>query len=142
MNDLLALFYEPFFDYDSYQDLLNSVFDNADYGKIGLVLTLVPLVVLAIFYKLWDPIRNQLLMLGVSIVLVLIIAYSSTSGILYSNGGILQSIGDYAGDDGQIDPNYFVFQMSMISLLYGVIISLAYSFGLKLISTNNSHNPI
>ena len=142
MNDLLALFYEPFFDYNSYQDLLNLVFDNADYGKLGFILILIPLVVLAVFYKLWDPIRNQLLMLGLSILLVLIIAYSATSGILYSNGGILQAIGNYTGDDGQIDPDYFVFQMSMISLLYGVIISLAYSFGLKLISTNNSHNPI
>ena len=141
MNDLLALLYEPFFDYNTYQDLLNLVFDNADYGKLGFILILIPLVVLGIFYKLWDPIRNQLLMLGLSVLLLLVIVYSSTTGILYNNGGILQEIGNYTGDDGQMDPDYFVFQMSMISMLYSVIISTVFSFGLKLISTNNSHNP-
>jgi ABC-type arginine transport system permease subunit len=80
-------------------------------------------------------------MLGLSVLLVLVIVYSATTGILYNNGGILQEIGNYTGDDGQIDPDFFVFQMSMISLLYGAIISTVYSFGLKLISINNSRNP-
>jgi len=141
MNNLLAPMYELFFDYASYQDLLDMIYNNYDYGKIGLVLLLVPLALLAVFYKVWEPMRKQRLMWFLSLLLILIITYLSTTVIINNNGEILEYIGNYTGDDGQMDPDYFIFQMSMISVLYSLVLSIIYSLGLKTISVNNSHNP-
>ena len=141
MNDIIVQLFEPFFDWNAYQDLLKIVYNNFDYGKIGFILLVLPLIVMAIFYKVWEPMKSQLLMWSLSILAIMIILYSSTSGFLYSNFEFQQYIGNYTGDDGQIDPDYFIFQMSMISVLYSAILAFIYSLILKQFSTNNSHNP-
>ena len=141
MNNLFASLYETFFDWNSYENLLRAVFDNSDYGKLGLIMLLLPLLVLVVFYKLWDPINKQKLKWILSLVLILIVSYGVTSGILYSNAGILQEMGNYSGDNGEASPTYFVFQMGMISLLISSVMSLIYFIILKRFSTNNSYNP-
>ena len=141
MNNLLAPFYDSFFDWNTYQDLLMPVFNNSDYGKFGFVLILIPLIILTFFYRLWEPMRNQRLMWFISVIIISVIAYTATTGILYNNVEISNLIGNYSGDDGQANPDYFILQMSLISVLYSTLISLFFSFFLRKISTNNSHNP-
>ncbi|MCF6297998.1 MAG: hypothetical protein L3J08_08455 [Flavobacteriaceae bacterium] len=140
MNDILVILYEIFFDWNTYQDLIKYVFNNFDFGKIGWVLLLVPLIILFVFYKFWEPMRRQRLMWVITVIVISIIAYATTSGILYNNNSILQHIGNYTGDGGP-DADYFIFQMSMISALYAFILSFLESMIIKNISTNNSHNP-
>ena len=141
MNNLLAPIYEMFFDWNAYQELLAAVYNNFDYGKIGLILLIVPPIVLIIFYRVWDPMRSQILKLVLSVVLILIISYSATSAILYSNIDIVQYIGDFIGGDGQPDGHYFIFQMSIYTVLISLLPSGLFSFLFRFISINNSHNP-
>jgi formate hydrogenlyase subunit 3/multisubunit Na+/H+ antiporter MnhD subunit len=139
MNDLFAPFYDNdlFFDWNIYQTLLECVFDNLDYGKLGFLLILTPLILLVLFYKAWEPMRKQRLMYLVVILIILIINYSATTGILNINECIL----NIRGGNPPVNIDYFIFQMSMISVIYSVISSLIFSFIIKRFSTHNSHNP-
>jgi formate hydrogenlyase subunit 3/multisubunit Na+/H+ antiporter MnhD subunit len=142
MNNLLAPFYEFFFDYNVCQDLLNAVFDNLDYGKICISLIVVPAIILGVFYKFWDPLNTQRLKWGISLIIIAIVAYSITNWFLYNNSSIQEIIGNYNSEENQVDPNYFIFQMGMISILYSIILSfIPFTFIYKRLSTNNSHNP-
>jgi len=140
MNNLLAPIYEFFFSWETHQDLLNFVFENLDYSKMAWVLLLTPPILLGIFYKAWEPMRNQRLMWFITVLLITIIAYGSTTVILYYNNDILQYIGNYTGEEGP-DADFFIFQMSMISALLAFILSFLESLIIRKISTNNSHNP-
>lgn len=140
MNDLLAPLYEFFFSWETHQDLLNFVYENLDYSKMAWVLFPVPFVLLMIFYKFWEPMRNQRLMWFITILITTVLTYAGTTAILYYNNNILEYIGNYTGEEGP-DGDFFIFQMSMISALLGFFISIIYSLILKRFSTNNSHNP-
>ena len=140
MNDLLAPIYEFFFSWDTHEDLLTFVYDNLDYSKMAWVLLLVPPFLLVIFYKAWEPMRNQRLMWFITMLTIIVIAYAATTGILYYNNEILQFIGNYTGEEGP-DADFFIFQMSLISALIAFILAFFESMIIKKISTNNSHNP-
>lgn len=142
MNEIVATLYDRLFDWDTYQELSGMVFNNQDYGKLGWILILVPILTLTIFYKFWDPVSNSKLKWFLSLLLVMIISYAGTSIVLYNNFEIIQFIGNYTGEDGQPSADYFIFQMSSISLFYGLILSFFLSiFPFRLISTNNRYNP-
>lgn len=142
MNNLLAPIYESFFDWVSYQDLLNAVFDQFDYEKFGWIILLVPAVLLFLFYKVWDPVsRPQRLKFFLVLILIFVIIYFSVSGILYSNSIIQISIDQYRAGSGEINPHWYIFQVGIISLILLAIISIVYTFIFKRFSTNNSHNP-
>ncbi len=68
-----------------------------------------------------------------------IIGYSATTGIIYNNECILDELAAY--DGSQVDPEYFIFQISMITVLYSLIVSLIFTLIIKRFSTHNSHNP-
>ena len=140
MNNLLAPIYELFFSWDTHEELLKFVYDNLDYSKMAWVLLLVPPFLLVIFYKFWEPMRNQRLMWFITMLVITVIAYAATTGILYYNTEILQYIGNYKGEEGP-DADFFIFQMSLISALLAFILSFLESMIFKKISTNNSHNP-
>jgi len=73
---------------------------------------------------------------------IMIISYAATSIILYNNSDILQYIGNYTGGNGEPDADYFIFQMSAITLVYALLIALILSIiPFRLISTNNRYNP-
>jgi hypothetical protein len=130
--------YERFFDWETYQDLLNYVFLNFDYSKIGWSILVINLITLSVFYKLWDPVSASKLKWWLSILGIGILSYISTSTILYNNIDIIEHIATGLLPDG----DYFIVQMSMISLLYSVIIAFILSvFPFRLISTNNRYNP-
>jgi hypothetical protein len=140
VNDLLAPMYEYFFNWDNYEILLDCVYNNNDYGKFGWLLLLVPLLILGIFYKVWEPMRKQRLMWLITIIIISIINYASATGILYGNECVLTEIGAYIPEN-QVKPEYFIFQISMITVLYSVIASLIYTLIVKRFSKHNSHNP-
>ncbi|WP_299681160.1 hypothetical protein [uncultured Dokdonia sp.] len=139
LNNLLAPIYEYFFSWDNYEILLTCLWENNDYGKFGWMLFLVPFFLLVLFYKVWEPIRKQRLMWLITILIISIIHYAATTGIIYNNTCILDELGVYTGD--QINPEYFIFQIGMITVLYSIIVSLIYTLIIKRFSKHNSHNP-
>ena len=139
INDLLAPMYEYFFNWNNYQILLTCLYDNNDYGKFGWLLLIMPLLLLVLFYKVWEPLRRQRLMWLIIIIITAIIGYAATTGIIYNNECILNELAAY--DGSQVDPEYFVFQISMITVLYSLIVSLIFTIIIKRFSTHNSHNP-
>jgi hypothetical protein len=139
INDLLAGFYEDFFNWNNYGILLTSLYDNNDYGKFGWLLLIVPLIMMLLFYKVWEPMRKQRLMWLITIITIAIVNYAVTTGIIYANVDVLNEIDIF--DGSQVDPEFFVFEISMINALYTLLISLFYSIILKRFSTQNSHNP-
>jgi hypothetical protein len=142
MNEIIALLYEPFFNWDTYQELLSAVFNNLDYGKIGWLILIIPIIILIIFYKFWDPISSTKLKWWLMILSISILGYISASTILCSNPEMIQYLGNYTGENGQLDAVYFIFQMSMITAVYSLIITLMLSIvPFRFISTNNSKNP-
>ena len=141
MNEFLAPFYESFFNYNVYQELLDMVFNNLDYGKFGWLLIIVPLIDMLVFYKLWEPIPRQRLKWFLTLLFTAVILYSATSAILYNNPDIMEYAGNYTGESDQVNPGYFIFQMSMITVLYSFIMSFIYSVIVKRFSTDNTNNP-
>jgi hypothetical protein len=142
MNEIIASLYEPFFNWGTYQELLNAVFNNLDYGKIGWLILIIPIIILIVFYKFWDPVSSSKLKWWLTILIISIFSYISASSILYSNPEMIQYLGNYTGENGQPDANYFIIQMSGITLVYTVIIAFVLSIvPFRLISTNNSKNP-
>lgn len=141
MNDFIASLYDPWFNYNQYKDLLDSVFNAFDFQKLGLCYILVSFICLIIFYKFWNPVKNPRLKWFFTILFVGIIMFGITYSLLYNNIEILQYIGSYSSGNGEPNPQFFIFQMAFISLLYGVIFSGLLSILLKYTSVGNKHNP-
>lgn len=130
--------YEFFFDWSTYEDLLNAVFNNFDYGKIGWLIIIIPIIILTIFYKLWDPVSSSKLKWWLTLMAIGILSYISTSMVLYNNIKIIEHLS--IGKDPNAD--YFILQMSVITLVYSLIIAFILSIiPFRLISTNNRKNP-
>ncbi len=140
MNDLFATLYQMFFNYTTHQVLLDAVYFSFDYGKIGFMLLLFPLSLL-FFYLLWNPIGSQRLKWACSVIVISVISYITTTVILYSNRDLLTYIGNYTGENGQLNAEYFIVEMSIYSLIFSLVISFLYSILFKRFSTGNSHNP-
>lgn len=142
MNKIVAILYDRLFDWDTYQELSGMVFNNQDYGKLGWVLIIVPVLTLTVFYKFWDPVSSSKLKWFLSLLFVMLISYTGTSIILYNNFEIIQYIGDFTGENGAPSADYFIFQMSVITLVYALVLSIILSvIPFRLISTNNRYNP-
>jgi hypothetical protein len=141
MNEIAPL-YEFFFNWNTYQELLNAVYNNVDYSKICLLLIFIPLLMLTIFYKFWDPVSSSKLKWWVTVFIVSILSYIGTSIILYNNIDIIQYLGNFIGGDGQPDAHYFIFQMSLMTVGYSIVIAVILSIiPFRFLSTNNSNNP-
>ena len=137
MNNLFAPMYEWWFNWDEYQVLLTCLFDNNDYGKFGWLLLIVPLLLLALFYKAWEPMRRQRLMWLITTIIISLIGYMTTTGIVFNNVCILDELN---GLDSKLAETFIV-QISLISALYFLLASLLYTLIVKRFSTHNSHNP-
>ena len=137
MNDLVVPLYEDLFDYDTYQILLDCLYNNNDYGKFGWLLLIVPLLLLALFYRVWDPMRRQRLMWLITIIIIPLIGFITTMSIVnYNNCIILQ-----LNSQQVLLAESLIIQISLYSALYFLIISLIYTLIVKRFSINNSHNP-
>ena len=139
MNDLFAPIYESgvWFDWNQYQVLLGCLYNSNDYGKFGWLLLIVPLLLLALFYKAWEPMRRQRLMWSITIIIISLIGYMTTTGIVFNNVCIL----DELNGQNSILAETFIIQISLINALYFLLASLIYTFIVKRFSTHNSHNP-
>ena len=137
MNNLFAPMYEWWFNWNEYQVLLTCLFDNNDYGKFGWLLLIVPLLLLALFYKAWEPMRRQRLMWLITTIIISLIGYMTTTGIVFNNVCILDELN---GLDSKLAETFIV-QISLISALYFLLASLLYTLIVKRFSTHNSHNP-
>ena len=137
MNNLFAPMYEWWFNWNEYQVLLTCLFDNNDYGKFGWLLLIVPLLLLALFYKAWEPMRRQRLMWSITTIIISLIGYMATTGIVFNNVCILDELN---GQDSKLAETFIV-QISLISALYFLLASLLYTLIVKRFSTHNSHNP-
>lgn len=137
MNQIAPLF-EFFFNWDNYQELLNAAYENLDYSKIGWLIIIITSAILVIFYKFWDPISASKLKWLISLLGIGILSYVATSSILYNNVEIIEHLGNGQSPDG----DYFIFQMSMISFVYSLIIAFVLSIiPFRQLSINNSKNP-
>jgi hypothetical protein len=142
MNEIIVNLYEDYFHWNTYQGLLNMVFNNHDYGKIGWLILIIPIIILIIFYKFWDPVSSSKLKWGLTMLSISILSYISASTILYSNTEMIQYLGNYTGESGQPNADYFITQMSGITAVYSIIIAFVLSIiPFRLISTNNRNNP-
>ncbi|MCH4552212.1 hypothetical protein [Aestuariibaculum lutulentum] len=141
MNDFIASLYDPWYNYESYKELLDSVYNAFDFQKLGISIIAVSLLLLIIFYKFWDPVKKPRLKWGITLLIVSVIMFCITYGILFSNVELLQIIGNYTGDFGEPNPEFFIFQMALYTSLYGIILSFVLSFLIKHLSVGNKHNP-
>lgn len=140
LNDFFVLWYERLFDYTTYNTLLDCVYNNADYGKIGGLMFMNTLILLFVFYKIWDPVKNPKVKWVVSILLIALLSSGSTYYILDMNACIREAIINNNG--GGADPINFITQMSVLTFVYSLIIAFVLSiFPFRYFSTNNSHNP-
>lgn len=140
-NNLFALLYEPFFDYSTNNDLLDCVFNNKDYAKIGGVLILTSVLLLSVFYKIWDPIKKPKLKWILTILIIGLISSILTHTILIELNGCLR-MKTVAFSGTGVDPFNFALIMSTITFVYALIISFILSIiPFRLISTNNRYNP-
>lgn len=141
MNELFATFYETFFDWDTYQQLLTYVFLNNDYSKLGLIILGISIIIPIVFHKAWDPVGGAKFKYWAVVILTGVVGYIASSVLLYNNFNIMEYISNYSGENGLPSADYFIFQMSLITVLFVVVLFVVISVFSKRFSTNNSKNP-
>ena len=141
MNDFIASLYDSWFNYELYKDLQDSVYNAFDFQKLGISLIITSLLFLFVFYKFWDPVKKPRLKWIITLLLVGVFMFAICYALLFNNSELLQYMGNYSGDVGEPDPQYFILQMAVISFLYGVVLSWLLSILVKYISVGNKHNP-
>lgn len=141
MNDFIASLYDPWFNYELYKNLQDSVYNSFDFQKLGISLIITSLLLLFVFYKFWDPVKKPRLKWIITLLLVGVFMFAICYALLFNNSELLQYMGNYSGDVGEPDPQYFILQMAVISFLYGVVLSGLLSILVKYISVGNKHNP-
>lgn len=139
MNNVVASLYDPWFNYELYSDLLNAVYNAFDFQKLGIAYLVVSIVCLFVFYKVLDPIKKPRLKWFLTTVCSGILMLIVCCVLLYNNNQILMLI----ADPGQLDinPEYFIIQMAVITFLYGVITAMILSVLMKYLSAANTKNP-
>ncbi len=141
MNDLIASFYDRWFNYELYKDLQDSVYNAFDFQKLGWSLIIVSIILLLVFYKLWDPVKKPRFKWIITLLFVGIFMFAICYALLFNNIELLQYLGNYTGDVGEPNPQYFILQMAVISFVYGVVLSGFLSIFVKYISVSNKRNP-
>lgn len=141
MNEFIASLYDPWFNYELYKDLQDSIYNAFDFQKLGLSLIVVSIILLIVFYKFWDPVKKPRLKYIITLVLVGVFMFVICYMLLFNNSELLQYMGNYTGDNGEPDPQYFILQMAFISFVYGVVLSGLLSIVVKYISVSNKRNP-
>jgi drug/metabolite transporter (DMT)-like permease len=137
INSFVAGLYDPWFNYDLYRELQDAVYNAFDFQKLGISLIIVSIIFLLIFYKFWDPVKKPRFKWFLTLLLVGVIMYIITNGLMYNNVEILEFIGL-----GHVpNPHYFIFQLAAISLLYGMLLSAVLSIFIKYFSVSNKKNP-
>lgn len=141
MNDIVASLYDPWFNYNLYKNLQDAVYNAFDFQKLGISLILVSVIGLLIFYKLWDPVKKPRFKWFITLLIIGLLMFGITYALMFNNVQILQYIGEYSGEVDEPNPKYFIFQLALISLFYGILLSAVLSILIKYFSVSNKKNP-
>lgn len=139
----MVTFYEFWFDYQTYQDLFRYGFKENSFALMGWTISGLSLILLFIFYKFWDPVQGQRKKWFFTLLINSVINFVVSLLILYNNQGLIQAIGNHI--QGEVpNPLTFVFQISAISALYALIVSVVLCLTplpVKIFSNDNTKNP-
>lgn len=129
--------YAPLFEFgDFYTDPFSNVLYEGGYTYLGLSFILIPLIIMAIFYYVWNPIFGRwyhwLLMIGLAFLLTLGAAYGIVSGELV----------EYYGDPDYSTVDYYTWNIIFLTAGYSILTAIIWSFIIRFRSSNNRTNPI
>ena len=136
MKDLIAPVIENVF--NLYQpEYSGTLYNGIGYTLISWIVWLTPLVLLFIFYYLWDPILGKvwqwLIIVGVSF---LVIGFAV-------NAAVSEELAIYLVDQETYpDAGSFVFKISAYSAIVGLVVAMIWTAIIKWRSTNNKLNPV
>ncbi len=127
MNDIIATIIEGWLGY--YDDVFSDVmYENWVYGW-SLISFTIPFIVLFVFYKLIDTVGGQLWHYLLAVFMSFLFVFIANILLLYFF---------IADDDGFF---MFAFEYVLFITLLSVIPIIIATFGIKIFSTNNKHNP-
>lgn len=133
-------FYEPWFDFSTNNVLLACVESNNDYVKIMGSVFIISILILLLFYKIYDPVSKSKLKWLITFFIIPFLCYNACDQILWANSCILIEMGNFNGNG--VDPNSFVRQINFITMFYSITISIILSLLVfRKISSNNKNNP-
>lgn len=133
MSEIFAPFFEwgPLF-VDPYSE---DLFSGTGYTYLGLIMLSSSLIVMLIFYYLWNPIFGRWYHWGLMLVASAILAFAVSYGIL--NEELIM----YLNDPDYSDVEFFIFTISGITAFYTFSFSFLFSFIIRIGSSNNKANP-
>lgn len=132
MNDFFATLYDWFVFHNTFSIAL---FDENSYFHLGLIILLVSIVVMAVFYYIWNPTYGRwyhwLFMVAISAIIAAIAAYSYLTNTLI----------EYTDNSEFPDTESFILNMSLVTALYTFLFALLSSFIIRIGSSKNKANP-
>lgn len=134
MADPLFRIYETFYRVDQYSDVL---YNNNIYTSISIVSTITIISALLLFYKFIDPLPKRVWKYLVVLISIISICFLWSCYYVSNESGIRDLI---LRDEGP--KSRFAIVIATINSIYTLILGFVLSFLFKLMSTNNSNNPI
>lgn len=133
MKDILAPLYNYLLNPNNYEYLydISYHFNHLFF----LFMIIVPIPILIIFYKIWDPVSSQRRNFFLTVFVLSIASYLFTEITLYSNVDIIM----YVENGGTVD--YFNQIMGITNFFLQFIPSFIFAIIIRVISSNNRHNP-
>ena len=133
MSEIFAPFFEwgPLF-VDPYSE---DLFVGGGYTYLGLIMLSSSLIVMLIFYYLWNPIFGRWYHWGMMLLMSAIIAFAASYGVL--NEELIR----YLNDPDYSDVDFFIITISGMVAFYALVFSFILSFVIRIGSSNNKANP-
>jgi hypothetical protein len=143
IKNILHPILEFVFSSNSQVTLLNCIIDAPYYNILTWILLITPIVLLVIFYKVWEPLTKQLLKWFLTGMIICIILFIATRYFLIEeNPCMIVLLDEYdISIPGLLNPNTFVYYVSVLISGISLILTFLYSLVIKRISKQNSHNP-
>jgi hypothetical protein len=131
INNFIATVIESWLSF--YHDVFSdAMFEIGVYGISFWLILLIPILSLAVFYKLIDVVGGKLWHFIITVIIILLIEYFSNVGLLFS------LLAGYAQDEGF---SSYVYEFSFYATLVSIVSVIIGTAGLRYISTNNRYNP-
>ena len=131
INNLIATIIESWFGFFD-EVFSDAMFDIGVYGISFWLILFIPIISLAIFYKLIDIVGGKLWHYLLVVLVLLLIEYFSNVGLLYG------TMVEYVQEEGF---SSYVYEFSLYATIISFVSLLIGTFGLRYISTNNRYNP-
>ncbi|WP_017733021.1 hypothetical protein [Nafulsella turpanensis] len=133
MSEIFA----PFFEWGSLfvEPYSNDLFDGTGYTYLGLIMLLSSLMVMLVFYYLWNPIFGRWYHWGLMLAVSAVVAFGASYGVL--NEELIK----YLYNQDYPDVEFFIFTISGMAAFYTLVSSFILSFIVRIGSSNNKANP-